>query len=127
MIGHSFSFGFNLISLLLRQLEESIRNSQIANPDFLHISGAILRAKPPESAFDKVHRAARPVIGAANSQPQQAHSQNCGRPFIPSRAVTPSNSLEPGEGDVLRQPDHTSGGSTVPAGGKYRSPISPPS
>jgi hypothetical protein len=70
MIGHSFSFGFKLISLLFRQLEKAIRNSQIANPDSLRVSGAILRAKPSETAFDKVHRAARPVIGAANSQPQ---------------------------------------------------------
>ena len=127
MIGHAFSFSFNLISLLLGQLEKTIRNSQVANPDSLRVNCAILRAKPPETAFDKVHRATRPVIGPANSQPQQAHSQNRGRPFIPSRAVPPSNSLEPGERNVQRQPDHTSGGMTTPLGGKYRSPISLPS
>jgi hypothetical protein len=46
MIGHSFPFGFKLISLLFRRLEKAIRNSQIANPDSLRVSGAILRAKP---------------------------------------------------------------------------------
>src|SRR5208283_832545 len=97
-----------------------------AHPDFFYISGAILGAEPPEAAFHKVHRAARPIIGLANSQSQQAHSQNSGRPFIPSRAVPPSNSLEPGKSNLQWQPDHTSGGITVPAGGKYRSPSSAP-
>jgi len=70
MIGHSFSSGFNLISLLLGQLEETICNSQVTYPDSLRANYAILGAKPPETAFDKVHRATRPVIGPAYSQPQ---------------------------------------------------------
>ena len=118
MIGHAFSSGFDLISLLLSQLKKAIGNSQVANPDFLRVSCAILGAKPLEAAFDKIHRASRPVIGLANSQPQQAHSQNRGRPFIPARAIPPSNSLEPGERNVQRKADHTSGGMTAPAGGK---------
>ena len=42
MIGHSFSFGFNLIPLLFRQLEKAVRNSQVANPDSLRSSNVIL-------------------------------------------------------------------------------------
>jgi hypothetical protein len=67
VIGHSFSSGFDLISLLLGQLEKTIRYSQVANPHPLRVNCAILRAKPPETAFDKVHRATRPVIGPADS------------------------------------------------------------
>ncbi len=52
----------------------TIRNSQVANPDSLRVNCAILGAQPPEIAFEKVHRATRPVIGPANSQSQQAHS-----------------------------------------------------
>ena len=100
MIGHPFSSGFNLIPLVLGQFEKTVRNSQVANPDSLRVSCAVLRAKPFETAFDKVHRAARPVIGPANSQSQQAHPQNGGRPFIPPRAVPPSNSLDPGKRDI---------------------------
>src|SRR6202158_4175286 len=127
MLGHTFSSGFNLILFLFGQLEKTIRNSQVANPDPLRVNCAILRAKPPETAFDKIHRATRPVIGPANSQPQQAHPQNGGRPFIPPRAVSPSNSLEHGDRNFQWQTDHTSGGMTAPLGGKYRSPISLPS
>jgi hypothetical protein len=58
MIGHSLSSGFNLISLLLGQLEKTIRNSQVAHPDSLRVHRAILGAKPSEAAFDEVHRAA---------------------------------------------------------------------
>ena len=42
MIGHPFSFSFNLISLLLGQLEKTVRNSQVANPDSLRVNCAIL-------------------------------------------------------------------------------------
>jgi hypothetical protein len=42
MISHSFSFGFNLISLLLRQLKKAVRDLQVANPDALRSSNVIL-------------------------------------------------------------------------------------
>ena len=67
MIGHSLSFSFNLISLLLGQLENAVRNAQVAHPDSLRVHCAVLGAKPSETAFNKVHRATRPVIGPANS------------------------------------------------------------
>src|SRR5580700_2388991 len=127
MAGHTFSFGLNLISLLLGQFEKAVRDSYVANPDSFHVNCAIQGAKPPESTFNKVHRTTRPVIGLADSQSQKAHSQNRCRPFVPSSAVAPSNAPEPGERNVQRKADHTRGGITVPAGGKYRSPSSAPS
>jgi hypothetical protein len=42
MVGHSFSFGFNLIPLLFRQLEKAVRNEKIANPNFLGSCNVIL-------------------------------------------------------------------------------------
>src|SRR5579864_1949636 len=66
MIGHPFSSGFSLISFLLGQFEKTVRNSQVAHPDSVRVKCAIQRAKPPETTFDKVHRATRPVIRPAN-------------------------------------------------------------
>src|ERR1700722_18328434 len=127
MLGHAFSSGFNLISFLLGQIEKAVCNLHVANPHASRFESAIVGAKPPESAFDKIHGATGPISGLTDSQPQQAHPQNRSRPFVPPRAVPPSNSFQLRERDVQRQPDHTSGGTTVPAGGRYRSPSSPPS
>jgi hypothetical protein len=69
MAVQAFSSALNLISLLLGQFEKAVCNSQVAHPDPLRVICAILRAKSPETTFDKIHCAAEPVIRSANPQP----------------------------------------------------------
>jgi hypothetical protein len=71
-----------------------IHDPQIALPHLARDFGAVIATKSPETALDEVHGTARPVLDLALPESQEALAQLGCPPFIPTRAVAPTNACK---------------------------------
>ena len=106
-----------LAALLFGQLDHVIHDPEVAFPYLPRVLRSVLLAETLESTLHKIDRAACPIPGAADSEPQQADSQARRGLLVPSGAVTPSDIFDVRNGHRYGQADQTRG-MTTPAGGR---------